>query len=231
MRFFVCDGLNALVLSLLTNNRPMKKLMTLLCFAAYISTSQTLIAQNATSTLESIPSDYITRSPIYDYSERQLNNTDSIPDFETKPDKLKISGTIYEADGVTPAKDVVLYIYQPDEYGNYNMKTLNQKRYVNDRAWIKTDANGNYTFYTFVPGRHHRDTEFKHILSMVKEPGKAEYEIDSFLFDDDPLLTKICRKRLAKKGMDNIILKLEKKDNMYVATRDIVLSSSAPNLK
>ncbi|MCB0445272.1 MAG: hypothetical protein KDC68_06410, partial [Gelidibacter sp.] len=142
----------------------MKKLMTLLCFAAYISTSQTLIAQNATSTLESIPSDYITRSPIYDYSERLLNNTDSIPDFETKPDKLKISGTIYQADGVTPAKNVVLYIYQPDEHGNYNMKTLNQKRYVKDRAWIKTDANGNYTFYTFVPGRRHRDTEFKHIL-------------------------------------------------------------------
>src|SRR5690606_19896248 len=126
---------------------------------------------------------------------------------------------------------VVLYVYQPNENGDFNMKTYNKKRYVHNRGWIKTDANGQYTFYTFVPGRYHRSTEFKHILSMIKEPGKPEYQIDSFLFDDDPLLTKICRKRLAKKGMDNIILKLEKKDNMYVATRDIVLNSSTPYLK
>jgi protocatechuate 3,4-dioxygenase beta subunit len=209
----------------------MKKLMTLLSFTCVISTSHTLIAQDVSNEAEIVATDYINRSPIYDYSEYQLNNTDSIPDFETATDKLKISGIIYEADGVTPAKDVVLFIYQPDEYGNYEMKTHNQKRYVINRGWIKTDANGQYTFYTFVPGKHHRSTEFKHILSMIKEPGKQEYEIDSFLFDDDPLLTKSCRKKLAKKGV-NSILKLEKKENnMYVATRDIVLKTASPELK
>lgn len=206
----------------------MKNLLNLLLFVIFISPNTLLIAQESASNLETIPSDYMERSPIYDYSERQLNNVDSIPDFETKSAKLKITGTIYKSDGVTPAKDVILYISQPDENGDYEMKMSNNKRYVHNRGWIKTDADGKYTFYTFVPGKYYRNGEFKVINPIIKEPGKPEYNMYSFLFDDDPALTKSCRKKLERKGIDTI-LKLDKKEGLFVAQKDIVLSAEIPN--
>jgi protocatechuate 3,4-dioxygenase beta subunit len=200
----------------------MKNLLTLLCIFVFISTIQTLSAQNSADVSEAIPSNYLERNPIYDYSESQLNNTDSIPDFELKQDKLKITGTIFQSDGITPAKDVILYISQPDEDGDYELKTNNDKRYVHHRGWVKTDADGRYTFYTFVPGNFIQYRELKHIHPVIKEPGKQEYAMDAFLFDNDPFLSKSCRKRLAKKGIDSILV-LEKKETMYVTTKDIIL--------
>ena len=61
------------------------------------------------------------------------------------------------------------------------------------------------------------------VLAAVKED---VYAIDTFLFDEDPLLTKSCRKRISKKGDPNRILKLENKDGLLVAQHNIVLSAS-----
>lgn len=214
----------------------MKNLINLFCFVCFIS-SFTLAALNNSndskvptnnledskdSNSEIVPVDYKKRSPIYDYSEQHLNNVDTIPGFETKENKLKISGTIFQNDGVTPAKDVILFINQTDENGNFEMKIDDhKKRYVFHRAWVKTDTDGQYTFYTFIPGTIHRSNELKHIHPVIKEPGQAEHDLDAFVFDNDPLLTKRCRKKL---GDD--ILKLEKKEDMYVATKNIVLNNN-----
>ena len=200
----------------------MKNLLTLLCFTFFMSVNFTLIAQETTIASDDLPADYLKRSALYDYSESQLNNTDSIPDFESKSNKLKITGTIYLSDGKTPAKDVILYIEQPDENGDYELKTENNKRYVHHRGWIKTNADGQYTFYTFIPGQVLRYKELKHIHPVIKAPGQPEYDMDALLFDNDPFLSKSCRKRLAKRGIDTI-LKPIMKDNLLVATRDIVL--------
>ena len=199
----------------------MKNLLTLCCLACFMSAFYSLSAQEPTTSLES----YKKRSPVYDYTEKHLNNTDTIPDFDSKPNKLKISGTIYQSDGITPASDVVLYVYQPDEEGNYEMKRdSNRKRYVYHRGWVKTDADGHYTIYTFMPGKYWRSRELKQIHRVIKEPGKPEYELASFFFNDDPLipdLTLSCRAKAVKS-----MLRLEQKDNMYVATKDIILPTT-----
>ncbi len=206
----------------------MKNLLTLFCFVCFVVFSY---AQNTIGTkndLKETSSNYKKQNPIYDYSENQLTNTDTIPDFDTKPNKLKITGTIFKSDGVTPAKDVLLYVYQPDENGDYVIKNKNDKRYIHHRGWIKTDAEGKYTFYTFIPGSaiipitFPRKRGFKQIFPVIKEPGKPEYNLNAFLFDDDPLLTKSCRKRLKRRGVD-CILKLERKADIYVATKNIIL--------
>ncbi|MGJ8592968.1 MAG: hypothetical protein ACSHXF_10490 [Aquaticitalea sp.] len=202
----------------------MKNLFSLLYLTCFIISSQISFAQTSANSTDEIPSDYLNRSALYDYSEQQLNNTDTIPDFATKQDKLMITGTIFQSDGLTPAKDVILYISQPDEDGDYELKMNNDKRYVHHRGWVKTDADGRYTFYTFVPGNFIQYRELKHIHPVIKEPGKEEYALNAFLFENDPFLSKSCRKRLAKKGMDTILV-LEKKDNIFVATKNIILES------
>jgi len=206
----------------------MKNLFTLISFACFVVFGY---AQNTDVTL----ADYEKRNPIYDYSENQLNNTDTIPGFELKVNKLKITGTIYESDGVTPAKDVILFIEHADDNGDYQIKTKDDKRYMHHRGWVKTNADGQYAFYTFVPGAaivpitYPRRKGLKKILPTIKEEGKPEYYLDALLFDNDPLLTKACRKRLKRKGIDNI-LKPEKKGDILVATRDIVLKQKHSSL-
>jgi len=169
-----------------------------------------------------IPKNYKQRSPIYDYSEKKLNNVDTIPDFASKKRKLKITGTIFESDGKTPAKNVMLFIHQTDENGNFELKRQNRKRYVRHRGWVKTDADGKYTFYTFVPGNYIYSNELRQILPIVKEPNKPEYKIETFLFDNDPRLKGKCRTKVEETN-PNRILKLDKKRGLFIAKRDIIL--------
>lgn len=199
----------------------MKKLIPLIFLSCLMLFSNAIFAQEYTSVLEN----YKNRSPIFDYSEKYLNNTDTIPDFDSKPNKLKISGIIYQSDGVTPAKDVILYVSQPDENGDFQMKRdEHRKRYVHHQGWIKTDADGRYTLYTFMPGKYLYAKELKKIHRVIKEPGKPEYEINSFFFNDDPLipeLTLACRAQAVPS-----MLRLEKEGDMLVATKDIKLNKS-----
>ncbi len=197
----------------------MKNLITLFCLVCFISTFQTINAQEAS---DDVPTNYKKRSPIYDYSEKQLNSVDTIPDFASRSNKLKITGTIYENDGVTPAKNVLLFINQADEDGNFELKRRNKKRYVKHRGWVRTDADGRYTFYTFVPGKYIFGNELTQIHPIIKEPSKPEYKIESFVFDNDPLLTKSCRTKIEETN-PNRILKLDKKEGLFVAKRDIIL--------
>lgn len=161
----------------------------------------------------------------YDYTELNLSNTDTIPDYESKTDKLKITGVIYESDGITPAKDVILYVEQPDENGDFDLRKTDKKRYVHHRAWVKTDSDGRYTFYTFVPGGDRRYNQLQQVFPMIKEPSKQVYPVETLLFDGDPLLTKTCRKRMAKKGDTTRILELKTEDHILVAERNFILKS------
>ncbi|GAA4232024.1 hypothetical protein GCM10022291_05800 [Postechiella marina] len=202
----------------------MKNLINFFCFICLLGLNNTKIyAQKTVNNSKDKPENYKKRSPIYDYSEQKLNNIDTIPDFVSKSNKLKITGIIYESDGVTPAKDVMLFIHQTDENGNFELKRQNKKRYVHHRGWVKTDSDGRYTFYTFVPGSYIYGSDFKQIHPIIKEPSKPEYKIETFLFDDDPLLTEDCREKIKNTNGLKRILKLDKKEGLFVTERDIIL--------
>jgi len=196
----------------------MKNLLIILCLVSLCCLSQTISAQEThlASNLN---------SPIYDRTEVQLKNTDTIPDYRSKKNKLKLTGTIFKNDGVTPASNVILFIEQPDEDGDFDLRKTGKERYVFHRSWVKTDADGRYTFYTFVPGNDRRYNQLQQIFPIIKEPSKAEYQIDTFLFEGDPLLTKRCRNRIAKKSDTSRILTPKIEGGILVAQKDIVLSS------
>lgn len=181
-------------------------------------------ATRAQESVPELPPDYKERHAIYDYSEKELKHTDSIPDFSSKPNSLKISGTVFLSDGVTPARDVILFITQADEHGNYILRKENKKRYVYHRAWVKTKSDGSYTFYTFIPGKYQHSNDLKKIHLAIKEPNQSIRQAADLVFDNDPLLRKSCRKKLARKGMHSILV-LEKKEKMFVTTKDIVLGN------
>jgi protocatechuate 3,4-dioxygenase beta subunit len=194
----------------------MKNLIVAFCLICFYSALQPTLAQD---------------SPIYDRAEDQLNNTDTIPDYRSKTNKLKLTGVIYQSDGVTPAKDVILFIEQPDENGDFDLRRAGEERYVFHRSWVKTDEDGRYTFYTFVPGNDRRYNQMQQIFPIIKETSKPEVQLESLLFDEDPMLTKRCRKQLARNGNTARILTTKKEDGLLVAVKDIVLPEDTEPLK
>lgn len=163
---------------------------------------------------------------------------DKLTSFATLPDAtwagkkpLGISGTVYKADGKTPAPGVVLYIYHTDETGHYTAKagaTGWARRHGSIRGWLRTDAKGHYKFVTMRPAPYPGHTEPAHIHVTVKEPDLPEYYIDEFVFADDPLLTPAKRQTLDNRGGSGI-LTLTDVGTMYKAERSIYLGRHIPN--
>src|SRR5262245_47754276 len=61
--------------------------------------------------------------------------------------QLNISGIMYQPDGKTPARDIILYAYHTDDKGYYTKKgaekgVLKWHGYLH--GWCRTDENGRY---------------------------------------------------------------------------------------
>ncbi len=155
----------------------------------------------------------------------QLNETDTLPDFNDAGPKIEISGIVYKRDGKTPAPGVIIYIYHTDQKGIYSTRGNESgwaKRHGYIRGWVKTDKDGYYRFYTLVPASYPNSNNPKHIHPTIKEPDYNEYWIDEFVFEDDPLLPKEERTRSKPVGGSGV-LKPYMKDGMLRASRNIIL--------
>lgn len=155
----------------------------------------------------------------------KLPNSIVLPDFREVGPKIEISGIVYQRDGMTPAKDVVLYVYHTDQKGVYPTKGNEkgwEKRHGYIRGWVKTDKNGFYQFKTLRPAPYPGRNAAEHIHVTVKEPDKNEYYIDEYLFSDDPLLPKTRNSK--PRGGDGVITLLPAdKEGVRRATRHIIL--------
>ncbi len=168
---------------------------------------------------------------IFEYGEQALQAIDTLPGFQSTTPKLKITGTVYQIDGHTPAKDVMLYIYHTNRNGLYEAQPDAigwGKRHGEYRGWVKTGEDGQYAFYTFRPAAYPSGKEAEHIHLTVKEPNKNEYFLDEYVFAADPLLTDVKRKNLANRGGSGIV-DLKKEENIWSAKRDLVLGLNIPN--
>jgi protocatechuate 3,4-dioxygenase, beta subunit len=161
----------------------------------------------------------------------QLNWVDTLPDFNDAGPKMLVTGTIYEIDGKTPARNVVLYVYHTDQTGVYPTKGDEKgwaKRHGYVRGWIRTNEDGRYAFYTLRPASYPTGKTPAHIHPVIKEADMKPYYVDEFLFDDDPYLTAAERKQQPVYGGSGI-LKLTEKDGLLTANRDIVLGLNITN--
>lgn len=168
---------------------------------------------------------------LLEYGDKKLNSVDTLPLFaETEP-KLKISGTVYHKDGKTPAKDVILYIHHTNREGRYQTKGDEKgwaRRHGFIRGWVKTDNTGQYTFYTFRPGSYPGSTEPAHIHLTVKEPGKNEYYLDDFVFEDDPFLKSRDNNSFRNRGGSGVMIPVNKGGMQHIE-RNIILGLNIPD--
>lgn len=168
---------------------------------------------------------------IFEYGDKNLTAVDTLPDFFDEGQKIKVTGTIYKADGKTPAKDVILYVYHTNQKGIYATKgneTGWAKRHGYIRGWIKTGPDGRYTFYTLQPGIYPDRSSPAHIHPTILEPNGKYYWLESYLFEGDSLLSEKDLHPVSPRAGGHAVLSLRKEGDIWVGTRDIILGKNVP---
>ena len=169
---------------------------------------------------------------VLDYGDRELSPTDTLPEFEQNEPKIKITGTIYEQDGKTPAEGVVLFVHQTNEDGEYPRRggeTGWERNYGYIHGWIKTKADGRYTFYTFRPGKYGRQPA--HIHPIILEPNGKYYWLGSYFFEDDSRLGNEQRNPESPRGGTSGVISLKKENGILVGERDFILGENISGYK
>lgn len=160
-----------------------------------------------------------------------LRSTDTSAGWFETGQKLVITGRVLQQDGRTPGAGIILYYWQTDASGHYSPKLgLDQRalRHGHIRGWVKTGADGRYAIYTIRPAPYPGRNIPAHIHISVKEPSIAnEYYIDDWVFDDDPLLTTVERRKLENRGGSGI-LRLVRKDSIDMAAHNVILGLHVP---
>ena len=166
---------------------------------------------------------------LFEYGNKPLRAVDTLPTFAAANNKIKVTGTVFQNDGKTPANGVILYVYHTDAGGVYPTKGNEEgwaRRHGYLRGWVKTGADGRYTFYTFKPGTYPTRDAPAHIHITVMEPDGKYYWLNDFHFEGDSLLTNRELSPSAPRGGSNGILRLQSEGGLQVGRRDIVLGKN-----
>lgn len=111
------------------------------------------------------------------------------------------------------------------ESPNAREKRRTTRRHGYLRSWLKTNEDGRYRFTTIRPGPYPGRTDPEHIHVTILEPDKPEYWIDSFVFDDDPRLTREERADQEGRGGSGIVSLYRDEDGIWRGERDIILEN------
>ena len=162
---------------------------------------------------------------------KKLSYVDTLPDFYEAGPKIMIHGTVYKADGKTPAENTILYVYHTDQTGHYTNRNKEKNwgaRHGYIRGWMRTNEKGEYRFYTLRPASYPGTTALQHIHPTVKEADKNEYYIDEYLFADDPFIKKNQQAAEEARGGSGMV-DLKNEHGIFTGKRDIYLGRNIPN--
>lgn len=133
---------------------------------------------------------------IFNETPKHLTCSTTIAPITEPGERIRITGTVYESDGKTPAKNVILYFYHTNDKGIY-AKRGNEPRssmgwwHGYNRGWFKTNEKGRYIINSIKPKPYPSATEPEHIHVVVKAPAQREpYDLGAITFKGDPLATE-----------------------------------------
>ena len=136
-------------------------------------------------------------------------------------DRMEVRGTVFEPDGVTPAANIVVYVYHTDASGLYQTKAGDPPRL---RAWLLTDAQGRYAYRTIRPASYPKSTIPAHVHTQMwgaHFPRQYGTELE---FADDPFLEAEHREASRRLGrFGGIVTPARGDDGVWRATHDLRL--------
>jgi hypothetical protein len=149
-------------------------------------------------------------------------------------EQLTINGRALGPDG-KPRAGVVIYAYQTDRFGIYP-NPAPPRSDVSDfegtlRGWVRTDAQGRYTFDTIRPASYPNSDNPQHVHMHVAEPGCATYMVDEMMFTDDPLYQRLAadtsqRHRIGSNQGGSGVVTPRRRGAGWEVTRDIHLGQN-----
>ncbi len=152
----------------------------------------------------------------------------TIASEDVEGERLILEGTIYESDGKTPAKNVIIYAYHTNSNGVYKKKgneTGNGIRHGYLRGWAKTNSEGKYKFYTIKPAPYPNHTEPAHVHMTLKGDYFNEYWVNATWFKGDKIITKEMIDNLKRTGgFSNIVELKQNADGIWVGERNIIIN-------
>ncbi len=135
-------------------------------------------------------------------------------------ERMIVEGTVFDPDGVTPAPDILVYIYHTDSEGIYGRK--GEHRHGKYRGWMLTGEDGKYSFYTIRPEPYPNRRDPAHVHMTITGLDRKEDWVDSIMFEGDPLLEP--RNISEKKGGFRNVIKLTKdSEGILRGTRNLIL--------
>ena len=165
---------------------------------------------------------------VFESGDRTLDFQDTFPDFQEPGPGLCLKGRVFLSDAITPAQGVVLYAYHTDSSGRYIPGTDPkgwEVRHGKLKAWVRTDEQGRYAFFTKIPGRYPQGSEPAHVHLTVLEPDGKYYWLDDFLFEGDPGLSTQDTAR-SWRGGDSGVMRLKEENGLMVGERNIILGKN-----
>ena len=110
---------------------------------------------------------------------------------------LLVEGTVFAPDGETPAPGVVVYVYQTGLDGLYHGPG---ERVPRIRGYMKTDAQGRFSFRTIRPGSYPNSRIPAHIHTQLWGGGYEPQWNEDVNFADDPFLSDSQKRSSAAAG-------------------------------
>jgi protocatechuate 3,4-dioxygenase beta subunit len=145
---------------------------------------------------------------------------------------MVLTGRVLGPDG-RPRADVVVYAYQTDAQGVYPAPAKSLSRWADRhgrlRGWVRSSADGTYTFDTIRPASYPGQKVPQHIHVHVIERGCATYYIDEVIFTDDPFLTAEERQEQPGRGGSGVTTpRRDTASDAWQVVRDIYLGKGIP---
>ena len=145
---------------------------------------------------------------------------------EAPGERLVLRGTVYRPDGRTPAPGVVIYAHHTNAEGHYadgSDESVWSRRHGRLRGWVKTGADGRYSFATIKPAPYPNRTDPAHIHLFLQEPGRRPYWVDDVVFAGEFGVDEAFRRSRENRGGSGIVTLGRADDGAWLAERDIVL--------
>ena len=104
---------------------------------------------------------------------------------------LTVSGIVVGPDGA-PIAGASLYVYQTDREGYYGLKPASDNRNPRLKLFLRSDANGAWSFTTIRPGSYPGSRVPAHVHFEVSARGRAR-RVFEIVFEGDPFITERMR--------------------------------------
>lgn len=156
----------------------------------------------------------------------RLSPTATLAGPEEAGERLLLTGRVTIADGSMPAAGVVIYAHHTNAegfYANGSNETEWSRRHGRLRGWVRTGADGMYTFRTIKPSPYPGRNLPAHIHLYVGEFGRPPYYLDDVVFAGEFGVTPAYIAAQELRGGSGIIRLQRGIDGTLLAVRDVKL--------